>query len=629
MKSVSGYAIVAGLVSTFTFHCHPTLQAEAQAQDRGLFVFQSPEMADGDPSQSGGNSLTWRIVSADARFSGWVVMRDGSEIARIPIDSASFHRDPDGRPDSIYQILVSPDPEGEPMTISKPVRTEPDPWMDIALKNPDPGKSSFYSPSEASTADLDNDGELDLILKWVAREADNSRDGPTSPTLLQGIKMDGTVLWNINLGRNIRSGAHYTPFIACDLDRDGSVEILVRSSEATSDNKGDFIGNPEADFRDSRGRVLTAPEYIAVFDGRNGSLRYKTTYLPERGEVTDWGDDYGNRSERHLMCVARTRPDSTSLITARGYYRGRRGMGPGKTVIVAWQWNGSSLSPDWIFDTSKMNQNDAQKWIGQGTHSLASGDIDGDGFDEILYGAMAIDHDGSPIYSTGYGHGDAHHLSDFDPENPGLEFFMPHEEAAPGVIPGISFRDAATGRILWELPVTRPRDVARAAIGDLVPESPGAESWGLDRNLYSARGQIIGPAPGTAANFLIWWDGDLQREILNSNWISKYDSDSPRALKRLLTADGFRSTNGSKSTPILSADLIGDWREECVFLSNDRLSLRIFISPVPTEYGIPTLMEDTLYRHSIASQNVGYNQPPHTGTTLRDMLTVWNKLLAK
>ncbi len=581
--------------------------------DRGLVAFAAGAGEDGEPA---GVHLSWRLLSGDGPDAEFKVYRDGRLLQSMASDAPTFFTDVDGRPGSRYEVRVA----GDSALNGAATSAMPHPWIDIPLhpsepvpwrREDAPQRFRGYRVGEASAGDLDGDGQWELVLKWVGIERDNSRDGLSSPTLLQAIEMDGRVLWTIDLGINIRSGAHYTPFIVFDLDGDGASEIACRTSDGTVDGDGAVLATAGADHRDRRGRVLRAPEFLSVFDGRTGRCLQSVDYQPSRGDIRVWGDDYGNRSERHLSCVALYHGGHPRLITARGYYYGRQGVGPGRTAITAWTWNGAQLEPVWTFDTLAVEKPD--RFIGQGTHSIASGDIDADGRDEILYGSMAVDDDGSPLYSTGFGHGDAHHLGDFDPSRPGLEFYMPHESARPGEIPAVSFREAATGTIIWSVPADRPRDVGRAAMADLSALWPGAESWGPDRFLRDISGKTVGPAPRTPANFLIWWDGDVQREILNSNWIADYDPDSEDGMRRLFTAEGFTSTNGSKSTPVLSADLIGDWREELLLLSRDGQSLRLFISPIPTGIRFPCLMLDPLYRNSIAWQNVGYNQPPHPG----------------
>ena len=319
--------------------------------------------------------------------------------------------------------------------------------------------------------------------------------------------------------------------------------------------------------------------------------------------MKDWGDDYGNRSERYLACVAYLDGSRPSLVMCRGYYA--------KTVLAAWNWRDGKLSHVWTFDTDEPSQQDRAAYRGQGNHNLSVADVDGDGRDEIIYGACAFDDNGEGLYSTGLGHGDAIHVSDLDPTRPGLEVFDIHEHVRHEY--GIEFRDARTGEILWGQPSP---DVARGMAADIDPRHPGAECWAFGpglRGLWSARGEQISDAMPRSCNMGIWWDGDPLRELLDGTTIEKWDYEHERG-ERLLSAHLLEceSNNGSKRNPALCADILGDWREEVVLRTRDNRELRIFCSTEPTDLRMPTLMHDPVYRLSVAWQNVGYNQPTQT-----------------
>jgi rhamnogalacturonan endolyase len=236
-------------------------------------------------------------------------------------------------------------------------------------------------------------------------------------------------------------------------------------------------------------------------------------------------------------------------------------------------------------------------------------DVDGDGRDEIIYGAMCVDDNGQGLWTTGLRHGDAMHVSDLDPARPGLEIFGIHEG---GRTPGAALLEARTGKVLW---ATANADVGRGLAADVDPAHSGAEFFGGPGGSKNVKGETI-PVQG-GSNFAIWWDGDLLRELLNGNAITKWNWEKG-AMDRILTAEGCTSNNGSKSTPALSADLFGDWREEVIFRTRDNKELRIFTTTIPTQHRLPTLMHDPQYRLAIAWQNVAYNQPPHPGFFLGD-----------
>jgi rhamnogalacturonan endolyase len=505
---------------------------------------------------------------------------------------------------------------------------------------PDSPTSSFtYNANDASVADLDGDGEYEIVLKW---DPSNSRDsasaGLSGHQILDAYKLDGTRLWRIDLGRNIRAGAHDTQFMVYDLDGDGKAEVVCKTADGTIDGLGHTIGDAGKDYRslivptdgiqvpttsDARyGKVLAGPEYLTLFDGLTGAALATVPYAVPRDPLNGWGgiggngnnDSNGNRANRFLAAVAYLDGRLPSVVMARGYY--------GRTVLAAWDWRNGSFRQRWVFDSGSsfgpFPYPDASPFSGMGNHNLSVADVDGDGRDEIIYGSMVVDDDGTGLFSTGLRHGDALHVSDLDPGRPGLEVFGVHENEGQTVslgTPGMAMYDARTGEIQWQqLPGI---DVGRGLAADIDPRHAGYEFWGLaSAGLLDVHGQSIGTAP-SSVNFAVWWDADLLREILDDNWISKWDWTSG-TLVRLLTAGGAISNNGTKATPALSADILGDWREEVIWRAADNNSLRIYTTTIPATNRLYTLMHDPQYRLAIAWQNVGYNQPPHPGFFLGD-----------
>ncbi len=486
------------------------------------------------------------------------------------------------------------------------------------------------SPNDASVGDLDGDGEYDIVLKSEQRPRDTASTGLTGETLLQGYKVDGTLLWTINLGKNIREGAHDTQFMVYDLDGDGIAEVACRTADGTIDGLGKVIGDAKADWRDTMqgsrtfGRIVTGPEYFTIFSGRTGAALATAGYIPERGNLGGWGgiggnggnDNAGNRANRFLACIAYLDGVHPSVVMCRGYY--------GRSVLAAWDWRGGKLTSRWVFDSEAPGTGKDGKpnhdYSGMGSHGISVADVDGDGRDEIVYHSMVVDDDGRGLFTTGLRHGDALHVGDLDPTRPGLEVFGIHEnenETAKLGTPGTACYDARTGEVIWS---DGPGvDVGRGLSADIDPRHPGEEMWSGPAGLRTAKGEKIGPAP-RSQNFAIWWDGDLLREILDKNVVSKWDWEKG-ALDSIFTAADCTSNNGSKSTPALSADLFGDWREEIILRTTDNKALRIFTTTIPTTHRLPTLMHDPQYRLSIAWQNVAYNQPPHPGFFLGNGMT--------
>jgi rhamnogalacturonan endolyase len=468
------------------------------------------------------------------------------------------------------------------------------------------GESYSYTANDLSVGDLDGDGEFEYVLKWdPTNSKDNSQAGYTGNVFLDAYELSGVRLWRIDLGRNIRAGAHYTQFMVYDLDGDGRAEVAAKTSDATRSGTGQVIGNAGADHRNSSGYVLTGPEFLTVFDGRTGGILATTDYVPARGTVSSWGDSYGNRVDRFLAGIAYLDGQKPSLVMARGYYT--------RTVIAAWDWRNGQLTRRWVFDAAS-----GTPYAGQGDHSLSIADVDADGRHEIVYGAMVVDDNGVGKHTTGHGHGDALHVSDFDPNRSGLEIFTIQERVDSE---GAYLRNADNGQVFWTKPTTSGDEgPGRGMAADIDPRHRGAEYWvagGGISGIFNNAGAVITTAAPPSCNFAVWWDADPLRELLNNNVIDKWNAASSSS-SRLLTAAGVTSNNGTKSNPALSGDLFGDWREEVVWRASDSSSLRIYTTTVPATSRFFTFLHDPQYRVALAWQNVAYNQPPHPGFYVGD-----------
>jgi rhamnogalacturonan endolyase len=548
--------------------------------------------------------VSWRLLGTDPDGIGFKVYRktgdaDPVELTREPLTKVTHFADTGVTFAAPVRYLVRPvvnGREGEPSAAPQlPAGAPARPYLAIPLQTL-PG----HTPGDASVGDLDGDGEYEVVVKQEQRPRDNSQKGTTGETKLEAYRLDGTFLWRINLGRNIREGAHYTPFLVYDLDGDGRAEVVCKTADGTMDGAGQAVGDKGADHRNADGYVLTGPEYLTVFDGLTGKALASVEYLPPRGRVSDWGDDYGNRVDRFLAGVAYLDGERPSVVFARGYYT--------RTVLVAWDWRGGQLTRHWTFDSHDGPPGN-RAYAGQGDHSLSVADVDGDGKDDIVYGACTIGSDGRGLYSTGLGHGDALHVSDLDPARPGLEVFNIHERK-PAC--GVSLREARTGRVLWSKP---SGDVGRGLAADIDPRHRGYEFWASGPGLqgvWDVRGEQLSNRKPRSCNFAIWWDGDPLRELLDRTTVSRWDWLTETETV-LLAAAGCASNNGSKATPALSADVLGDWREEVLFRTADNRELRLYSTTTPTDLQLVTLMHDPQYRTAVAWQNVGYNQPPHPG----------------
>ncbi len=546
-------------------------------------------------------AVSWRYLSSDPMNESFDIYRNGEKINNHPLKDATFFQDAYTGTESVLYTVKAREGKTE-STYQLPANALSG-YLNIPLNRPEDGttplgQNYFYTPNDASIGDVDGDGEYEIILKWDPSNAhDNSHDGYTGEVYVDCYKLNGQQLWRINLGKNVRAGAHYTQFMVYDLDGDGHAEVVMKTADGTVDGVGKVIGDVNADYRSEQGRILTGPEYLTVFNGLTGEAMQTIDYVPERGNLMGWGDSRGNRSDRFLACVAYLDGIHPSVVMCRGYYT--------RTVLAAFDWDGKELKQRWVFDS---NNPGCEDYAGQGNHNLRVGDVDGDGCDEIIYGSCAIDHNGKGLYTTKMGHGDAIHLTHFDPSRKGLQVWDCHENKRDGS----TYRDAATGEILFQ--IKDSTDVGRCMAADIDPTQPGVEMWSVaSGGIRNVKGEVVKDrVRGLSCNMAVWWDGDLLRELLDRNRISKYNWEKG-ICERIAIFEGTLSNNGTKANPCLQGDIVGDWREEVLMRTTDNTALRLYVSTIPTDYRFHTFLEDPIYRISIATQNVAYNQPTQPG----------------
>jgi len=567
--------------------------AQLERLDRGVVAV---------PASSGGILVGWRLFGYEETSTGFNVYRDGTKVNPSPITDSTNFVDDGGGSGSTYSVRrLDGGVEGE---ASESVSVWNDGYLEIPTPVPPGGSNEdgayTYASGDGSVGDLDGDGRYDVVLKWDPSNAkDNSQAGHTGNVFIDGYTLAGQQLWRIDLGVNIRAGAHYTQFMVYDLDGDGRAEVAMKTAPGTRDGAGEYLHTgpaasdvDDSDFRNGDGYVLSGAEYLTVFDGLTGVELVTVPFQVARGNVGDWGDTYGNRVDRFLGTIAFMSEDGRpNLVMGRGMYT--------RTTFSVWNYAAGELSQAFISDNSGSGP-----YGGKGAHGISVANVDADPMQEIIGGSATFDHDGAPLCAVSfYGHGDALHVSDLVPSRPGLEVFMPFEASQ---VPAYGMRDARTCELLWQGPSTPSggEGPGRGVAGDVDPNSPGAEAWVSGGSLLRGEsGQSYASKP-EFDNFLIWWNGDLSREILNSNTVRQFDGEG-----NILTADGCASNNGSKSTPTLTADIVGDWREEVIFRCGS--SIRIYTTPDVTPHRIYTLMHDPQYRVAISWQNVEYNQPPH------------------
>ena len=574
---------------------------QMEALDRGVVALKVPQ----------GVYVGWRMFGFEYGEASvaYQLYRDGLPVSLVT-GSTNF-LDTGGT--ALARYAVSLVIGGVEQARSSPVAVWAQEYLRIPLDRPADGTTAStcptaneaytYSANDGSPGDLDGDGQYELVLKWDPSNAkDNSQSGCTGHVFLDAYTLSGKRLWRIALGPNIRAGAHYTQFVVYDFDGDGKAEVAVKTAPGTRDGTGAFLKKGPAandddsvEYRNSSGYVLSGPEYLTVFSGVTGAELATVAFDVPRGTVSSWGDSYGNRVDRFLASAgfvsdlgqgkkASGRP---AILMARGYYT--------RATVTAWSFRGGALTQLW-----KADSNAGSAYTGQGAHTMAVADVDGDGAQELIYGASVINSDGTARCSTDLGHGDALHVTDLIPTRPGLEVFMAHED---GTKPSWDVHDASTCEVLRKGPVTG-KDTGRGVAADVEPSNGGAEVWTGAGLLSATTGASVASQPASV-NFLVWWDADESRELEDGTSVTKYGG------AVLLNAGGCASNNGTKSTPVLTADLLGDWREEVVWRESDSSALRVYTTTAVTSRRLFTLMHDPQYRMQVSSEQTAYNQPPH------------------
>lgn len=597
----------------------PTDEAPAQMQkepEPGALRVENLNRGVVAANTNKGILVTWRILGTDDAGTSFKVFKNGNPtpIYQGTTADASCYLDASGTTADNYTVDVFQGGTCTEFACAAQKLTNfntgtSGAYMDIPMDPPadmtmPDGSVCSYTVNDCSVGDIDGDGTYELFVKWdPSNSQDNSKGGYTGNVYLDCWRLDGKRVWRIDLGRNVRAGAHYTQYLVYDFDGDNCAELICKTSDGTKDGTGKVIGNGNADYRASSGYILTGNEYLTLFDGKTGAALDTVNYEPGRGNVSDWGDNYGNRVDRFTACVAYLggSGQNASACFGRGYYT--------RAVMAAWDVAGGKLVKRWVFDTG---YNKSTPGYGDGNHHCLAADVDGDGKQEVVYGSGIIDDNGKLYSTTGLAHGDAIHIGDFVPENPGIEIFQCLEDKShpngTAVNFGTILRDAKTNKVLFR--ETAGGDTGRALADNIIAGNSGAEMVG------SHNGVVYDCVTGNkicdwssitkwGQNSVVYWDGTLERGVLDRTMVDKYGSG------RIFTGNGVTYNNYTKSNASLTCDLFGDWREEMIFRLSEGSGVRIFTTTYSTEYGIVTLMHDPQYRVQVAAQNNGYNQPPH------------------
>ncbi len=608
-----------------------TAEMQKETLDRGIVAVSV---------SSKKNFISWRWLPSDSANPTFRLYRDGTLIAE---QSDTNYTDTQGTTASQYYVETITQ-DGTQVGTSDSITPWTQPYTTIRFNRPAGdtalnGTPYTYYPSDMGVADADGDGKMELLVKWQPTLVTTNMTGYTGKLIFGCYRMDGTELWRINLGNNVRAGEHINQFLFYDMDGDGKAEFICKTAPGSKDALGNYVSdaadNQEikttdntANYVAANGVVSMGPEYLTIFNGEKGTAIHTVYYNPNRegglGAPTTagngfaneyFGDNFGNRGDRLYAAVAYLDGKKPSAVLWRGCYQAVK--------LWAVDFDGKKLKDRWTHTATKeKDSNGNYTAYGQGYHNLAIADVDADGKDEIITGNAVIDHDGTLLYSTGLGHGDAVHVGDFDPTRPGLEIYTVQEHAPFGYV----FRNGKTGEIIHRR--TANGDTGRGIIADLDGTLPGAEMWdSSSKCVYDVNGDSITSNKPSCCNYRIYWDGDLQDELLgdisghNNPYMEKWDSAAKKITrqyaagnKNLYELGNSKSDHGTKGTPAFQGDILGDWREELIFLnSSDSCSINIFTTTTPTAYRVPCLLSDHIYRMATVWQNNSYNQPPYLG----------------
>lgn len=638
-QSFSGYDVYFHVSNFYSPDIYNGYARNMEQLDRGVYAIATEK----------GVFVSWRLLATEyGEDISFNIKRNGEKVNDVAIKTKTNFTDPKGKAGDTYTIETI---LGDKTTESTPVTANDKNYLSIPMQKPEPqpsktGEMSAYTLNDVGVADVDGDGQYEFIVKWYPDNAFDSGKAvkPSSPTIFDVYKMDGTPLWRLNMGLEMPSGAHFNQFMFYDLDEDGKAELFIKTSDGTTTYKPNaggkfdmtdestivsYIGDksvvPGTNI-DNNGHVNSnSHEYVTVFNGLTGEEIDTIDYVNTTGEYTDWGkSDGGNRSARYNIAIAylpRDKSDAncTETIPAvlfnRGYYA--------KTTVAAYTLRDGKIQLEWNFAVPTGDEN-----AGKGNHNVSTGDVDQDGFDELVMGAIAIDHDGTVLWVNNGkdgrdfgGHGDSIHLAAMNPNNNNLYVFSPQEDKSTATMNQALYNAANGTRITGSWFSTK--DVGRGVAANIT-SNPGFESWATSdgSGIYGFDGTLLNPSRSVVScNWRIYWDGDLLSELADgagtegNMTITKYNETSGSS-DTLITFEGTKMCNSTKNTPSLAADLLGDWREEAVVRSEDDTELRIYMTTEDTKYMIYTLMHDPVYRNAVANQNTSYNQPPHLGIYL-------------
>ena len=576
------------------------------------------------PSGSG-SFVSWRIFGEEYYDTEYNLYRNGVKVNETPL-KVSNYTDSQGRAGSKYQVAavvrgVEQEKSAEATRLSQQ-------YIQFAVKELHSRRgtniTNDYNINDIALADVDGDGMSEFIMKRNYGPDGSSVANDSAYNCIECYNIKGDRLWWIDLGPNMVSGPdEQYDAVGYDWDGDGKAEILMRGADNMiihhADGTVTNIGNMNVNTRNTVLQTAnmtytnTGAEYLLYLEGatgkpypigNNGAL-WMAYPLP-RGNADDWGDGYGHRSTKHYFGAPFLDGRHPFIFLGRGCYT--------KHHMKAFSVNPTThkLTQYWEWQN---NGGWSDPWYGNGFHNFGIADVDWDGRDEICFGSMVIDDNGKGLSTTGLGHGDAQHCSDFDPYRHGQEIFTCNEDE-----PAMNYRDATTSKIYYRLQSTG--DDGRALCGNFSNQYPGAIGHSSQSGTISCVSDkvISGGPSGFTNNFRIYWDGDLLEEGLDG---ASSREGAARVFKAdgsvVFTADGTANCNWTKNTPSATGDILGDWREEIIVRTNDNKYVRVYTTNIATNYRNYTLWHDHQYRQGMVWESMGYNQPPHASYFLGEL----------
>lgn len=584
--------------------------------DRGLVAVKTTK----------GVYCSWRIQADEYYDVKYNLYRDGTRVNAEPLDVSNF-TDASGSESSQYTVKAVLN--GVEQQASKAATVFKSNYKEIKIKH-DASLKATYEPNDACCADVDGDGEVEILMKFTNLEESAQRYPKNGPTIdgvetkeysmLACLKQDGTVLWWVNCGPNMGDFQNNEQnIVGYDWDMDGKAEVVMRLEEGSTVHMADGTtytigangknGSSWTNYREPKASGSVewfthyGKEFLWYCEGATGKP-YQCIEFPlkrlEDGETdlkAAWGDGYGHRSSKYFFGAPYLDGKHPSIFLGRGIYTRHKFIAydvDPKThdLKVRWKWT---------------NNQPGSPWFGQGYHNYIIADVDWDGRDEIVWGSMVIDDNGMGLSTTGLGHGDAQHIGDFNPYIHGQEMFACNEDN-----PSNNYRDATTSKIYYRK--TDTNDDGRCLAGNFYNDFPGAVGHSAHDTPISTvtNDHVSTNTNGLSMNFRIYWDGDLLEECFNNTEVTK------PGVGTIATFLGAYSNNGTKATPCYQGDIFGDWREEVIERTADN-NIRIYTTNEPTKWRNYSLWYDHQYRNGMVWQPCGYNQPPHVSYFLGEL----------